>query len=83
MSVGVVSVTVSLTAVNDVMVPDVDCGTARRYELLPHAYTVPPAPDAPMSTYRLNHAPAAIRGLVKPDLMSVGVDRSETELSTS
>jgi len=64
---------VSCTAVAVVSAVDADVwGDERRSELVPHAYTVPPAPPAPMSTYNENQVPAAIRGFVNPDAMRVG-----------
>ena len=47
-------------------------GTARRDELAPQPYAVPPDPFAPMSTYKLNWYPAAMRGFTKLFLIAMG-----------
>ena len=59
------------------------CGTPRLFALLPYAYTVPPVPDAPISTYSEYECPAAIRGFVRPDAIRVGVVLSAVLLITT
>ena len=67
---GMVMSFTSVRVVSEVVA--VAVGTARRDELAPQPYAVPPAPLAPMSTYKLNWYPAAMRGFAKLFLIAMG-----------